>query len=182
MDGETFDRLAVAVSRRGALRAVLAGALALPALAAGEAEARRRRRPRPPWWGGGGGYPGQTCGLQTCLPGYGCCRSGDGNHRCTLPGFPTCCQGSGWGGDYRCCRGGGACRVGDSCFGGGLCCGHGLSRCGGTCCPTGNGWRCRGGRCALAVGSAARAGVGPAAPFAPDPADSVALAAGEGEA
>lgn len=218
MDDRSFDRLARAVSdlgggatRRGALRALLGGALAIPALAADAAEAKKRksRKNRNKWWNGKKcrdygqacnsnkqcctgdcwygicrtGQPGKSCGLQTCLPGYECCKDAFGGKMCTLPGFGVCCNnGSNWNGNYKCCNGGEACPAGSSCCGSGGCCLNGMSCCGGMCCPTGSGMRCKNGQCLPRSNVRISADVGPVAPFVPDAGDSIALAPGEGEA
>lgn len=203
MDDRSFDRLARVVSdlrdrtsRRGALKALLGGALAVPALAADDAEAEKRknRKNRDKWWNGNRcrsygqpcssnrqccngdcwygicrtGQPGKQCGFQTCLPGYECCRDSFGGSICTLPGYGVCCNnGSNWNGNYKCCNGG-------ACFSGWTCCGNG------SCCPPG--LRCRNGSCTTRSGARNASAQRAVPAVAPDPADSVTLAPGEGEA
>ena len=135
MDGETFDRLSVAVhrlrdgaTRRQALRAVAAGGTAglLTRLRAGEAEAacvgRRDRCSR----------GGQFCGHRD--RDVGCDRL---PRHCRRDG-ERCCgrDGTGCAADCDCCRGfacdGGRCRSGDGDGGG--------RRCGGV--PCRRGWSC----------------------------------------
>jgi hypothetical protein len=172
MDGKSFDRLSVVVhrlreqaTRRGALRLLLGGSLAVAGtLAADEGEARRRKNRKRKqcrgygaacggnrdccagkcrngrcWFtggGGGGGGGGRRCGSTTCVSGYRCCQVA-GTRRCAPKDHPICCGNNGFSDGYACCgSGSGACGFGRDCC-------PGLAT---ACCQ--EGWKCCGnGRC-----------------------------------
>ncbi len=176
MDDRSFDRLARVVSglrsgatRRGALKALLGGALAIPALAAaddGEAKKknkkRKSRKARNRWWDNDWGC---RANWQYCTRNAQCCSGACRNNICGYydPGYPggTCkntnCP-DGWScrkvangvhvcmpnGSSSCCNG--ACWPdGYRCCKGGAC-GPGMSCCGnGTCCTSG--LKCCGSSC-----------------------------------
>ncbi|MFN8590286.1 MAG: hypothetical protein U0031_02410 [Thermomicrobiales bacterium] len=171
MDGESFDRLSVAVdrlrqraTRRGALLAVLGGALAGIGAASGDdAEAKKKNRKNCRGYGGrcdrnndccngrcingfcfytgnggGGGNNYHNCGNQTCPNGWRCCKQ-NGVKVCVPAGYPTCCGNYSYSNGYYCCNG----NYGGACFSGGDCC-PGANGTG--CCQSG--WKCCGnGRC-----------------------------------
>jgi hypothetical protein len=175
MDNQRFDRLAMAVSRlrdgatrRQALRAILGGALALPAVVAGGgAEAQRRRRDRDRdrdrdrWWDDNR-WRCRPYG-QSCNSSRQCCNGACNNGFCGINTNPggncrnTDCP-DGWTcrkvangiricqppGSTPCCNG--SCwPTGTQCCRGGAC-GPGLTCCGtGTCC--GSSFRCCGSTC-----------------------------------
>jgi hypothetical protein len=107
MDGESFDRLSVAVhrlrdqaTRRGALRLLLGGSVAaVTGLAVDETEARKRRHKKRRK--GCKGFGGRCNGSRDCCDGRcrnGFCFPGNGGGG----GGNGCCRG--FPNDYRCCR------------------------------------------------------------------------------
>jgi len=179
MDGEAFDRLSVRwqrlreqATRRGALKYLLGGSLAVAiGLEADQSEAKNKKhkhkynkcrgygafcdsnhdccagncRNNHCYAGNGNGGNGRYCNGINCPNGWGCQHNGYVSV-CVPNNYNNCCGGYCYGGSYGCCNGnygGGACPAGWDCCGFNQCCGDNQHCCGnGRCCP--NGWSCNG--------------------------------------